>query len=647
VLKKLSLLASGICSTLLLTSISKAADRGPEINPYECLGRYEAATGNRNMSQVRAELDKRLNPLFEGPEPRTVKAMKACVVAMLKSRLGDDDADDYYAMAVENDPEEPGYEFWYGRYYSGFRGARGVIVESAEDHFYAALKKLDAKRAAGKYRDYHGVVEEWTRKQLMYSYQEDGVHFLPWAKAYPQHGDSGLNVPSVALSAQFHVSKDTRDFFRNNEMRLFTGEMMFAASSYRGFNIDKGQMYELARAPLRYRGEARARVRQNALGAFDFSAAYERTKQGQVLTYYLAPGHTNPDSPAAKAEDERLRNGQGSFGDTNLRELGGGYERVFPLFPVMDFKLKGGIKYIDRQGVIEFLKYEHEKFLGYEVRPSFSRFIGPDKLTLDLTWVYLDITEVPFGPRAEAGRDKYIRAANLEYAIYRPFVLPAFKPGGLSMVRAPTRGWYWNVGGADDADVYGTRTVERRDLYLGTRFEGAGDWDLQLQGTYSTSDIRALDYATGVELPVAGAPMKSSSFRTSGYLQYRVVNPDAIPGVNGSVIAPDMVHIVMPVSWDKGLSGSCVNNVNNPYKGVEQPAGFAWDTTYTSAAECYKTYENLRVGAELWTKFFGTGFGGPAILSTVGYDYQYFYQLKKAVHNVHMSVRMGWDWHKL
>lgn len=645
-LKKLSALASGICSTLLFSNIAhadantmvRAADNGPEVNPYECLGRYEAATGNRSMSQVRAELEKRMNPLFEGPEPGTVKAMKACVVAMLKSRLGDSDASDYYEMAVKNDPDEPGYEFWYGRYYSGFRGARGVVVESAEDHFYAALKKLDAKRAVGKYRDYHAVVEEWTRKQLMYSYQEDGVHFLPWAKAYPQHGDAGHDVPSVAMSAQFHVSKDTRDFFRNNEMRLFTGEMMFAASSYRQFNLDKGQMYALARAPLRYRGEARARVRQNWLGAFDFSAAYEKAKQGQVLSYYLVPGDTDPNSPAAK---------YGRFSDTNMRELGAGYERVFPLFPVMDFKLKGGVKYIDRQGVIEFLQYDHEKFLAYEARPSFSRFLGPDKLTLDLTWVYMDVTEVPFGVKSESVRDKYIRAANLEYAIYRPFVLPAFKPGGLSMVRAPTRGWYWNVGGADDRDVYGTRTVTRQDVYLGTRFEGAGNWDMQLQGTYSTSDIKALDLNSGQVLPVPGAPMKSTSFRTSGYLQYRVINPDAIPGINGNVIAPDMVHVVVPFSWDKGLSGSCENLVRNPVTGTLQASGLPWDTTYTSAADCYKTYENVRVGAELWTKFFGTGFGGPAVLSTIGYDYQYFYELKKAVHNVHMSVRMGWDWHKL
>jgi roadblock/LC7 domain-containing protein len=646
-LKKLCCVLLGIGLALASARSALAADPGPEVNPYECLGRYEAATGNRSMRQVRAELDKRLNPLFEGPEPPTVRAMKACVVAMLKSRLGDTDADAYYAMAVENDPEEPGYEFWYGRYYTGFRGARGVVVESAENHFYAALKKLDAKRAAGKFRGYHAVVEEWTQKQLMYAYQEDGVHFLPWAKAYPQRGYAGRDVPSAALSAQFQVSRDTRDFFRNNEMRLFTGEMMFAASSYRQFNQDKGQMYELARAPLRYRGDVRVRLRHNAIGALDFSAAYEKTQEGQVNSYYLVPGSTDKTS-AAYANDLDLKSrGKPLFTSPNLRELGVGYERVFPLLPLMDFKLKGGVKYIDRQGVIEFQEFDHEKFLAYEARPSFSRFLGPDKLTLDLVWIYMDVSEVPFGVKSEAARDKYIRAANLEYAIYRPFVLPALGPGGLGMVRAPTRGWYWNLGAADDSDVYGTRTVKRRDAYLGTRFEGAGSWDAQLQGTYSTSDIDALDLSSGAVGAVIGSPMKSTSFRTSGYLQYRIINPDAIPGVSGSVIAPDMIHVVTPFSWDKGLSGSCENFYVDPTTGLRSNLGLEWDTTYTSQAECYKTYENVRVGAELWTKFFGTAFGGPAFLTTVGYDYQYFYQLKKAVHNVHMSVRVGWDAHKL
>ena len=83
------LVVRGVALALALTCVASAApdDRGPEINPYECLGRYEAATGNRSMTQVRAELEKRLHPLFEGDEPHTVKSMKLCVVAMLESRL--------------------------------------------------------------------------------------------------------------------------------------------------------------------------------------------------------------------------------------------------------------------------------------------------------------------------------------------------------------------------------------------------------------------------------------------------------------------------------------------------------------------------------------------------------------------------------
>jgi hypothetical protein len=604
---------------LALTGVASAAE-GPEMNPYECLGRYEAVTGNRSMSQVRKELDKKLNPLFEPGEPATVKAMKACVVAMLKSRLGDTDASDYYKMSVELDPEEPGYEFWYGRYYSGFRGARGVVVEAAEDHFYKALTKIAAKRKAGKFRDYHAVVEEWTHKQLMVSYQEDGLHLLPWFKAYPQRDEKGHDWPSIAFSGQFHVSKDTRDFYRNNEMRLFTGEMQFANSPARALGqLTNAQVYEIARAPLRYRAEGRARLRQNLIGAFDAGFAYEKSG-GQILTYYLVP-------PAP----------YGRFIDTNLRELSLGYERVFPLYPLMDFKLKGGAKYIDRQGVKEFFEFEHEKFWLGEVRPSFSHFVGPDKATLDLVYVNMNVTDVPYGVTTDALRSKIIRAGNLEYAIYRPFVLPEFKNGVLGVHRTPTRGWYWNAGVANDQEVYGIRTVERNDFYLGTRFEGAGNWDFTLQGTYSTSDMEGLNQNTGVVGPDPLSPMESTSFRTTAIIQRRIINPDAIPGINGKFIAPDMMNLVVPISWDKGLSGT----------NCQQPYSAPWAITYTSSADCYKMFENFRVGAEIWTKFFGTGFGGPAFLTTIGYDYQYFYTIKKAFHQVHLDLRMGWDWHKL
>lgn len=609
-MKSLTLLVRSIALVLALVGVAHAEDRGPEINPYECLGRYEAATGNRSMDQVREELQKRLNPLWDKEEPHTVRAMKACVVAMLESRLGDADAAKHYAIAVEEDPEEPGYEFWFGRYYSGFRGARGVIVESAEDHFYKALEKLEAKRQAGKFRPYHQVVEDWTRKQLLVSYQEDGLHL------------GGKN--SVSLSAQFHVSKDTRDFFRNNEMRLFTGELQFASGKTRGLGINKVQIYNIARTPLRSRYEGRLRLRLNAIGAFDFSAGYERCGGDcQITTYYLVPG--------AKADS----GAEGKFNEVNLREIGGAYERVFPLYPLFDFKLKGGVTYIDRQGVIEFKPYEHEKFLMYQVRPSFSHFVGPDKVDLDLTYVYMNIPDISFGVPSEAMRGKYIRAANLEYAIYRPFVMPELRGGTVGMHRTPTRGWYWNLGVADDGEVYGVKTVRRQDFYLATRFEGAGNWDVSLQGTYMNSKITALDPVTGTVAPDGIEPMKMTGFRPTAIVQYRLINPDALPGISSRAVEANMINLVVPMSWDKSLSGS----------GCDPNSRF--DTTYTTAANCYKTYENFRVGAEIWSKFFGVGRVGPAVLATVGYDYQYFYNIKKAVNAVHLNLRMGWDWHKL
>ena len=617
---KLSFIVRSICVALALTSIASAEDRGPEMNPYECLGRYEAATGNRSMTQVRAELEKKLHPLFEPGEPPTVKAMKACVVAMLESRLGDPDAPKHYAMAIEQDPEEPGYEYWFGHYWNGFRGARGPIVENAEDHYYRALDKLKAKKAAGKYRDYHAVVEEWTRKQLLVSYQEDGLHL------------GGKN--SFSISAQYAVSKDTRDFFRNNEMRLFTGELMFASSQARGLGIDKpgakSQVYSIVRTPLRMREEARLRLRLNAVGAFDVSAADERcTGQCQISTYYLVP-------PAPF----------GTFTPVKLQEFGGGYERVFPLYPLFDFKLRGNVKYIDRKGVVEFLPDLHEKFLLYEAHPSFSHFVGPDKIDLDLVWVQMNVPNIKFGPPSDKQRGKTIRAANLEYAIYRPFVLPEVRNGVVGMHRTPTRGWYWNLGVADDDDVYGTKTVRRHDFYLATRFEGAGNWDLSLQGTYSTSNITALNADTGSVGNDLLAPMKSASFRTTAIIQRRIINPDAIPGISGKAIDVDMINLVVPITWDKGLSGTpCYDAVSTD--AITGLPHHAFNSQYTTAADCYKTYENIRGGVEIWAKFFGVGHAGPALLTTIGYDYQYFYQIKKAENSVHLNLRMGWDWQRL
>ena len=50
-----------------------------------------------------------------------------------------------------------------------------------------------------------------------------------------------------------------------------------------------------------------------------------------------------------------------------------------------------------------------------------------------------------------------------------------------------------------------------------------------------------------------------------------------------------------------------------------------------------KVIPNLFIGG-----YFGLGFGGPAFLVTAGYDYQYFYRIPKHMHNVSVTLRIGW-----
>src|SRR4051794_7043400 len=317
---RLAYVASIAMAVLTLSRLAAASPpSGPEINPYECLGRYEAATHARSIGQMQAELGKRLDPLFEQGEPATVRAMKLCVVALLKSRLGDSDAADYYERAVRENPEEPGYEMFFGGYYSGFRGAHRPVLELAERHYYRALEKLDGLREKGRFRDYHAVVEEWVQKRLIVLYQEDGQPLLPW-KAYPQH-PSGLDAPSVSASSQVSVSMDTRDFYFHDEMRSFSQEANFVSSDLRARSITPLQIYNIVRAPLRYRIQDRVRLRQNVLGAFDFIHEYSRAPKSQITSFYLNP--PGDDVP---------------LNDVTVQQLGGGYNRVLPLYPLFDVR---------------------------------------------------------------------------------------------------------------------------------------------------------------------------------------------------------------------------------------------------------------------------------------------------------------------
>ncbi len=52
--------------------------------------------------------------------------------------------------------------------------------------------------------------------------------------------------------------------------------------------------------------------------------------------------------------------------DVNVRQIGGAWERVLPLYPLFDAKVGVSYKRVHRTGVVEFLPNKAEDFNLYE-----------------------------------------------------------------------------------------------------------------------------------------------------------------------------------------------------------------------------------------------------------------------------------------
>jgi hypothetical protein len=567
----------------ILPALATATAAADPVNPFRCLGEAEAMAKDLTNDQIRDEVRKRVEAV-----PKA--GVELCVVAELLRRIGDGDAVDWYEKAIEADPEEPGWELWYGHYLRNVRGAAGPHVEQAERHYYRALNKLEARRKSGTPPPFDEITDEWVQKGLLSLYQMDGQPLL-WWKSY-RYDPSGLMAPGLFLSSRFSISADTHDFYYSAEMRNFTSEKAFSESSQRlDRPLTARETYDLIRAPLRYELVNRARIRHNWLGAIDLLHHWFKAEDSQIIQF---------NQPTV-------------FTDVDVTELGVGYARVFDLYPLFDLGLEASVRRISRTGVVEYLPDATETFNTYEVSPTLSRFLGPDKLTVGLTWVWLDVPDATEGPEVERARDHVIRAIQVDYAMYRSVVLPQLHRGSLRLRRMYTRGWHFYGGYADDTQVFGTRQVLRRDVYLGSSLKGLGDYDVTLQGTLYTAGTSYYD-ATMLDAGLIEDESQSNAqVRTSLILSRRLIDEEASPGMprGWAGFSPASLVLVVPLHWDV-------------------------------AAEGGDDYENVRTGAELWLKAHSAGLGGTTFLLTAGYDFQYFHRVSRAMHMAHLDLRVGW-----
>lgn len=467
-------------------------------------------------------------------------------------------------------------------------------MEAAEKYFYRAVEKLENLKECARYRDFHKVIEDHTRKALLLLYQEDGLPLLPW-KAYKQ-GPSGYPAPGLSIGTQLSISKDTRDQVGANEVGSFAAELALyergpiaAADEHR---------FAVARAPLRYGAINTLRLRHTHFGRLDLQYARLRAEAAAF----------------DKFADIGVRNAK--LHDINVEEYGAEYERVIPLYPLFDLKLRGGVKHVHRVGVVEHWPDYAQDFPVYELKPAISRFIGSDKLTLHGTYVFMAIPRLDGVAQAQLKDDdpllkrgRAILAVNVEYAFYSPLLLPSLHLASLRPYRTPTRGFYLSAGYVSDNELYGDRRIINDTLFGGARLEGPGAWDIGITESWYRGRGRDIK----LEGEVAAPDLSGSSLRTTVVLKRRLVNPDATPGVPEAYgpFAPDTLNVVFPASYDHVLTGD-------------------------------RSLENFRVGAQLWWKVFGTGLWGTTALMTVGYDYQYFYRFGEHAHNVAARLRIGW-----
>jgi hypothetical protein len=566
-----------------------APARPPRANPFACLGEGEALSRGMTTAEIRAEITKRMTyPPTEssGAEGRVELARHHCVTAELMRRVGDVRAPDLYAQAIALDPGEPGLELWYGYYMRNVRGPSYPLVEEAELHHHRALDKLREIREQKAALEFDDITEAWVRRGLLNLYQEDGLPLLR-AKAFP-YPRNGAGQLGAAVSAIVRVSQDTSEPGAIDDSRRFTAEAQFSASPQRlNRALDREELRGIIRNPLRYGLVSRLRLRLPVVGALDVGYESFRAPDSQIGAY------TEPTRFTSVAVDN----------------LSVGWRRTFNLHPIFDVMLDVGYRRVERTGVVEWFPLLREGINLLEARPAVARFFGPDKLVVGMNYVYMQIPTVPGGALNDRVRGRAIRAFYADYAVYRQLLLPDLTTWELR--RRPTRGLHIYGGHAIDDEAFGVRMSNRRDTYGGVSMRGLGDvFDLTLQGTLLASDStedRRNQAGQIVRLIDTGQSIRM--VRPTFVLLYRLMDEEAIPDLPPTPLAG--LNLVIPIRADFAV------------RGID-------------------SYENVRGGAEVWSKLISTGMRGTTFLLTAGYEAQWFHRLSKVIHLGRVELRMGW-----
>ena len=549
-------------------------------DPFYCIENATDMSKNKSVGEIDKKIENEIKALKSGD------ALSSCVIAELMKRIGDYRAEDYYRKAISADETEPAYELFYSDYLRNFRGAEHPIFPQAEQHYFEAWRKLVQYREkallgcenqpAGK-RPFDCRTKDLLERGLIALYQEDGLPFLH-RKSNVIDSEKFFERPFTFFSTINNFARLTTDIDRVDDIRAFTSEALFAESEERlNRTLTDDELRKIVRAKEQFDTINRLRFRYGDWPALDIFYHYRDIDNAQITNFF------KPNN----------------FNDVSLNEYGITLQKPFNFSPVLDLFLKGTYKRTEREGIIEFAPEGKEDINHYEINAVLSRFLGPDKANLELTYVFQDIDpEVSNPPK----RDRQIFAATVTYQVFRPitFLQPVY------VERFVTRGIDIFSGIVFDKERFGDVDVNKYDFFVGTSFKGLGNFDVTIQPTIFTSEVEG------------DKSQDNSQYRTNFTLLYRILDEEKEPGIPKMKIMgfyPAFLNLVIPLRHDIAFDGP-------------------------------KKFENYKIGIELDTKFFTKAFYeakffGTTFLASLRYDYQRFYRVNRNLNLFSFNVSMG------
>lgn len=567
-----------LCVTVALILIAAApAHLGAQ--SVSCADEAEAARGAKSPSQLRESIAA-LRDRAEGLSLTTrERALHYCVIAELMQRLGDPQAREFYGKALrealDSDPAGAEYALLFADYLRNIRGPRQPLHSEAERFYHEALRTLAQSPSIGPAeRDRLGTR---IRRGLISLYERDGMPLLGKI--------GGTHPPFLFFSSQATFARLLDDPDEIDEARDFTSEAMFAASRDRlNRPLTREELRALVRIKEHVETFSRLRARVYDLPALDVYWQYRDVDNAQITNFFLPT----------------------RFNDVTVSLFGGGLEKAFDAYPLADILVRADVRQIRREGLVEFRRRATEDVLSLVGKTVLSRFIGPDKISLETSVVRDDIDQNVATPIT---RRVFIVAPTLRYELFRPLFGDPFA------ARFEPRRSELYLGASFNTETFGTVDVQKNDYFVGFSlkdFRGLSkdqSLDITIQPTLFTSERSGTDAS---RRPVD--PLENRQYRTAVTLLYRLIDEEkTIKPTTKPTTIPSLpfLHLVLLGSHDTAVQGP-------------------------------RDFESFRAGVGLDAKLIAEWLqGGTTFLASARYEFQRFYHLNRDEHLFSVSLKMG------